>query len=112
MSLLYEPPEGFYDTPFIFVFNSTNLTNGQSYKNLFVAMDPAVGDFICRRVVGLQSMINPDGGQFQMQDNQLRYLQSNPMNVDNTDEIAILDDLFYKSTGAIRFDINDVQIAT
>jgi hypothetical protein len=108
---LYTPPEGYYDQPFIFVFNGDNLTNGLNYLNNTVDMDPAVGEFICRRVAGIQSIVNPSGGQFQMRDNQSRYLQSLPVDAQGTDEIAFPDGIPYDPTGAIRFDLYDVLVA-
>lgn len=111
MPLLYTPPEGYYDEPFIFVYDASSLSNGQNALNQYVNMDPGIGDFICRRVAGLQSVVNPSGGQFQMRDNQLRYLQSVPLDAQGTDEIAIPDGVWYSKTGAIRFDLYDILVA-
>ena len=109
--LLFTPPEGQYDTPFIFVFDATSLSNGQDAPNQRIDMDPGIGDFICRRVAGLQSVVNPVGGRFQMKDDLLRSLQSFPVYANGTDEIAIPDGVFYSKTGAIRFDLYDILIA-
>jgi len=110
MSLLFTPPEGYYDTMFIFVYSTSSLLNGQNALNQRIDMDPGIGDFICRRVAGIQSVVNPSGGQFQMRDNQLQNLQSLPLNAQGTDEIAIPDGVFYSKTGAIRFDLFDVLV--
>ena len=108
----YTPPEGYFDQPFIFVLNADDLVNGQNYPNLSIPMEQTVGEFILRRVAGIQSVVNPSGGQFQMRDNESNYLESLPVNAQGTDELAVIPELHYDPTGAIRFDLYDVLIAT
>jgi len=107
----YETPEGYYDEPFIFIYNANSLSNGQNAPGQYVAMDPAVGEFILRRVVGIQNVVNPSGGQIQIQDQNLKYLESLPVYANNTDEIAVAPEQPYRPTGAIRFDLYDVLVA-
>jgi hypothetical protein len=113
MSLLYQPPEGYYDLPFIFVYDGDALANGSDALNLFIPMEPDVGDFVLRRVVGIQSVVNPVGGKFQLRDNLevFRYLQSLPIFANGTDDFAVLNEMLFESTGAIRFDLYNVLLA-
>lgn len=110
--LEYSAPEGYYDEPFIWVYNASSLTNGQNAIGQTVPMDPAIGEFILRRVVGIQSVVNPSGGQIQLADNSYRYLESLPIYANGTDELAIMPEEPYQPTGAIRFDLYDVLVAT
>jgi hypothetical protein len=112
VELEYTTPEGYYDEPFIFVYDASSLLNGMTAMNQSVPMDPAVGTFILRRVVGIRSVVNPVRGQIQIQDALLRYFQSFPVYASGTDELAVIPEQKYEPTGAIRFDLYDVLIAT
>lgn len=48
----YRTPEGFADSPFLYVFDAQSLTDGQTARNLTVQLD-GDGQFLLRRVLGL-----------------------------------------------------------
>lgn len=48
-------PNGFVDTPYIFVYDANSLTDGQSYQRLAVRMEGDC-DFVLRKVCGLTSV--------------------------------------------------------
>lgn len=58
-------PQGYVDTPFIYVYDGTGLTDGSSYQRLSVRLE-GDDDFLLRRVAGLPavaaSMVLYDGG--------------------------------------------------
>lgn len=47
----YQAPPGWFDQPFVYVFDADTLTNGRDYHNLGVTTFSGA-DFICRRVAG------------------------------------------------------------
>ena len=104
----YSPPEGFYDLPFTYVYDGTGLVDGSNAAKQFVYIEGGLGDFILRRVVGLDTVINPVGGQFQIEDDFLRYIQSDPCFVNGGGELVIAPETRYRETGAIRFDLYNV----
>lgn len=113
---MYKPPEGTYDQPFTWIFdggpNGANLTNGQNALNQFVYIKVGYGDFICRRIVGLASVLNPTSGKFQIYDKNIRPIQSDPTYVTamDTDDQMMIRELEYPETNAIRFDLYDVEL--
>jgi hypothetical protein len=129
MSLLYTPPEGFVDAPFAWVYDLNNpngqnvpLTNGQNYPNQFISIDSGWGDFILRRIAGLdRALNNAASGQYQIRDMIGRYLQSLPTCVglggpvqpsQSTAQIAIVPEVPYKELSQIRFDLFDIKRAS
>lgn len=58
-------PAGFVDTPFIYVYDATGLSDGASYQRQSIRLD-GDDDFLLRRVAGLplcaQGMVLYDGG--------------------------------------------------
>ena len=77
--ILYEPPPGYYDLPFTWAYDASALTIGQNYPNQYIYMLGGYGDFICRRMVGLNRLLSTATGQFQIKDGQNNYLQSDPV---------------------------------
>ena len=106
----YTPPDGFDDLPFTYVFNGDDLVNGTNARNQFVYIEGGLGDFILRRVVGLDTVVNPVGGQFQIEDDFLRYIQADPVFVNGGGELPIVPELRYRELGAIRFDLYNVLV--
>jgi hypothetical protein len=110
----YSPPEGFYDQPFYYVYNGDILTDGQNALNQQIAMIPGIGDFILRRVVGVDRLVNITSptGQFQFRDRTGAYYESVPVNIQGGGEFAIAPELEYPDTGQIRFDLYTVLRAS
>ena len=82
MSLLYTPPAGYYDLPMTWLYDGSGLTDGTvALPNQQVPILAGYGDFILRRVVGLNNLLNAGSGQFQIRDSLGRYLQSVPQYV-------------------------------
>jgi hypothetical protein len=106
----YTPPEGFDDLPFTYVYNGDDLVDGTNARNLAVEIEGGLGDFILRRVVGLDTIVNPVGGQFQIEDDFLRYIQADPVFVNGGGELPICPELRYRELGAIRFDLYNVLV--
>ena len=103
--ILYEPPPGYYDLPFTWAYDASALTIGQNYPNQYIYMLGGYGDFICRRMVGLNRLLSTATGQFQIKDGQNNYLQSDPVySVNVYDELKV-PEIKYPELGAIRFDL-------
>ena len=101
----YTTPEGYYDQPFTWVYNTVNFTAGQNLLNQQIAMNILVGDFVLRRVAGFLNILDPTSGQFQLRDEHGGYLEHEPINVSQADELAILPEIKYPWNGAIMFDL-------
>ena len=105
----YTPPPGTYDLPFSWVFDASQLTDGNTYRNLFISLQGGYGDFLLRRIVGLSRCLASATGQFQIHDRGQRdYLQSNPENSQNADDLGLPVEAFYPELGAIKFDLYDI----
>jgi hypothetical protein len=105
----YEPPDGYEDLPFIWVYDATALTNGTNALNQFVYIKGGWGDFIMRRVVGIASVVNPVGGSFQLRDSQKRNMSSEPIQIGTVgDDLAFPNEVYYPETSIIQFDLYDV----
>jgi len=103
----YQTPDGYYDSPFMFITNCNGLTNGQSYTNLTQPMDGT--PFILRRVCGL----NNTAGFFQYYNNSLSQVFSDQAIIPNRDaQFGVLPEKQYDGNGQIRFDLGTVAKAT
>jgi hypothetical protein len=111
-SRLYTPPPGFYDLPYTYAFNASNLVNGNNYPNQQVYIQGGYGDFGVRRVVGLNKILAANGtGSFQlMRASQGVYQSSNPVQAPNTPELAIVPEEWYPETGQIGFDLFGISL--
>lgn len=126
-SYLYSPPEGYYDLPMLWPFSANGLTLNANYLNQQVPVYAGYGDFILRRIVGLDRVLN-DGrrgtvltvGQFQFRDSQGRSLEEVPQYVgtggpggleNNAAQLAIVPELLYRENTAIRFDLYNLAPA-
>src|ERR1700722_16519049 len=110
MEKLYSPPQGTFDLPFTWVFDASSLVDGQTYRNLFVYLQGGYGDFVLRRIVGLSRVLDPLAGQFQIHDGGQRdYLESDPENAQNADDIGVVPEANYKELSAIKFDLYNVN---
>ena len=126
LARLYHPPAGYYDLPFMWIFDASQLTDGSTFRNQRVPILAGYGDFTLRRIVGLDRVlsnaaaipgqVNPPG-QFQVRDSRGRYLQEVPtyigtggpgVNTQTSGDIAIVPELEYKENTQIQFDLIDV----
>ena len=120
----YTPPLGFYDQPFYYVFDAQSLTDGALAYNQFVNMIPGIGDFVLRRIVGLDRVLQnvnsavspapPNSGQYQFRDNNGAYLSASPIyqgaggpgtESANTSDLAVIPEIWYPDKGSVRFDL-------
>jgi hypothetical protein len=105
----YKTPEGTYDLPFTWTFDASALTNGSSPLNQTVYIQKQAGDFILRRVVGLTRILDPATGLYQLRDRNGEYIEQVPiLSTTSADDLAILPELEYQATGAIRFDLQNI----
>jgi len=116
---LYAPPEGYSDFPFTWIFDGpeAGLVADNNYPNQFIDVQSGWGDFIARRVLGLDTMLltGPNGGQFQIKDARGRYLQSLPQYAGNNSggfslsqsmaDMAIVPEILYRELTNISFDL-------
>jgi hypothetical protein len=120
MSLLYEPPPGYYDEPFSWVFDGSQLTDGANALNNAVPIYAGYGDFILRRIVGLENVLQTGfgggaAGQFQIRDASGNYMQSVPQSIGrflgvlDRSDIAMSRDVFYPESSSIVFDLYTVR---
>jgi hypothetical protein len=123
----YSPPTGYVDFPFTYIYDPLNpngtqvpLVNGNSYPNQFIAIDSGYGDFVLRRVLGLDTMLNTASGQYRLRWMNGSYMTSLPVCVGtggagslaaNSAQLAVLPEQFYKELSQIRFDLYDIQLA-
>jgi hypothetical protein len=111
-SQLYTPPPGFYDLPYTYAFDASELVNGNNYPNQQVYIQGGYGDFGVRRVVGLSRILAADGtGTFQlMRASQGVYQSSNPIQAPNSPELAVVPEEWYPETGQIGFDLFGISL--
>lgn len=124
----YQPPDGYYDQPFTWVFDGDDLTDGIDALNRFVYIQGGYGTFILRRIVGfdrvLQTWTNTvalAGGKFRTYDRFGTPMQSAPVYADGfptgiasagPSELGIAPEEEYPETGKIAFDLYSVLKAT
>jgi hypothetical protein len=107
----YTPPSGTYDAPFTWVFDGSGLTDGSNALNQIVSVYAGYGDFVMRRVVGLQNVLNAAGGQFQIYDASLDVLQHVPLNFQAANspyDSAIIPEELYQENSRIQLDLYKV----
>jgi hypothetical protein len=118
--MLYTPPAGFYDVPFTWVFDCSALVAGQNYPRLSVPIYAGYGDFIMRRIVGLNNVLSNVSGQFQIRDQLGRYLQNVPQSIGSGGpgqtahcgaDFGLTRELIYPENSQIYFDLYDVDPA-
>jgi hypothetical protein len=121
---MYTPPEGTYDQPYFWIFDSeaAGLVDGQDYPNLSVYIQGGYGDFVLRRVVGLDRVLNPPSapppGRYRLREANGDYMESLPVfsgltvtpGVEGID-LAIMPERFYRETTSIRFALFNVKCA-
>ena len=111
MTRLYTPPPGFVDLPYSWAFDASALTNGADYINLLTYIKGGYGDFVMRRVVGLNRILDPTG-TYQLQDRNLAGLSQIPIIAASADDIGIVPELLYKEQDSIRMNIANVALPT
>lgn len=106
---LYNPPAGYYDQPFTWVYDGSGLVDGQDALNQFIYLLHVTGDFILRRVVGMGTVLAVGTGRFQIRDGEGNYIEADPEFVSlGSDDMAVIPEIRYRETGIIRFDLYNV----
>ena len=129
---LYQPPPGYYDLPMTWLYDASALTDSTNgyvpLSNQHVTVMAGYGDFILRRIVGLNNILSktgfplgfPGDGLFQVRDALGRYLQSVPQYVGNSGvgygtlqdvaaDIAVVPELFFRENSQIYFDLVNIR---
>lgn len=108
----YSPPPGTFDLPFTWVFDASTLANGSNQPNSSVYLLGGYGDFLLRRIVGMNRILAADGtGKFQVQRaSKGSYIQSDPVQAPNSPELAIAPEEWYPETGKIWFDLFGINL--
>jgi hypothetical protein len=112
MSNLYQPyqtPAGCHDVPFIYLFDGTDLVNGQDYVSRLSLKTDADSEFILRRIAGANSV----GGFFTYRNpNSPSYVWQPPAVVTGPQgDISVLREKKFAPGASIRFDILGVAKA-
>lgn len=104
---LYTPPAGYYDLPFSWVFDASNLSTTNSNPNNLVYLQGGYGDFVLRRVVGLSNIL-AGSSTYQIQDRNLSNIQFLPVVGASADDIGMVPETLYQELGAIRFSLGPI----
>jgi hypothetical protein len=108
LSRNYTPPEGSYDLPFTWIFDGTILQDNQTARQLPVQILPGFGDFVLRRIVGLDRVLNPQTGQYQIYNKSNVPLEADPVFVQGGGELAIIPETEYPEKFKIMFDLYNI----
>jgi hypothetical protein len=109
---LYSPPDGYFDLPFTWAFDASIFANGSSPLGSSIYLLGGYGNFLARRVVGLNRILAADGtGKFQIaRKSRNVYLSSDPVQAPNSPELAIVPAEPYLETGKIWFDLYGINL--
>lgn len=110
---VYQTPEGYFDSPFLYGFDCRGLTDGLDYEGLVRLVD-GTGDFILRRIWGTPTVLQSGGtGRFQYRNASQSSVYQRPIVVDaNPCDQVVVPEKPYPAAGGIGFDLYDVQRAT
>lgn len=118
----YITPPGFIDEYFIYAFEAgplgANLTSVSDYANLQIPLYDGY-DFIARRVVGLQNIVNiaSNAGKWRLRDYAGQFVTSAPvlagLNASNIyNDFLLIPEMWYPHAGRISFDIYAALLTT
>ena len=108
--ICYQPPVGFVDEPFTFVYDAfaNGLTDGQTYRNQAVYI-PGGYDFVLRRIVGIDSVLAPTG-QFQWRGSNQENTTSVPVTCGTAlRSQLVVPEVFFPQQSQIAFDLYNVS---
>lgn len=106
----YKTPPGAVDYPYIYIFDCTGLTDGNTYQFLTQAM-PGDSDFILRRIVGFRTVLgSPVTGKFLYRNASQSQCMSAPV-LPNSATRQVLPEKFYPRNAQILFDLYGVTRA-
>ena len=103
----YRTPEGFLDFPFIYVFDGTALTDGNTYFNLALAQQ-GDSDFVLRRIVGLDTILDTpaNGGKWNYKNASGSYANaSQASGIARVPNWPVLPEKFYPFNAQFGFDL-------
>jgi hypothetical protein len=103
----YAPPPGYYDLPFTWAFDASIFANGSTQKGNSIYLLGGYGDFLLRRIVGLDRILAKDGtGMYRIsRASRNVYMSSDPVQAPNCPELAIVPGELYPETGTLYFDL-------
>lgn len=105
----YKTPQGYLDFPYFYVFDATQLVNGQTYLNLPIQIQ-GDADFVCRRVTGIRTVL-PANGLYQIYSGGGGQWFQAPCYASSASRTA-LPERIYPYDSAITFDLYNVLRAT
>jgi hypothetical protein len=108
----YAPPPGYYDLPFTWAFDASIFANGSNQKGNSIYLLGGYGDFLLRRVVGLDRILAADGtGMYRLsRASRNVYMSSDPVQAPNSPELAIVPGELYPETGTLYFDLYGIDL--
>ena len=106
----YVTPEGYYDVPYMYAYDGSDFVDGANYPNLSIVIQHGYGDFVLRRIAGVQSVVNPSVGKYQIRDAMMYYFQAYPTYAGGggIDDYPVIPEKIYPELNAIRFDLYDI----
>jgi hypothetical protein len=99
----YQAPPGYFDQPFIYVFDADSLTDGIDYRRLNVTTFSGA-DFLMRRVGGQDRA----GTNMQLRDVLARLVFNDPFNT-NFQDFPVVPELMFPAATDITLDLLPVQ---
>lgn len=99
----YQAPPGYFDQPFLYVFDADNLTDGVDYRRLRITTFSGA-DFLLRRVGGQDRAAT----NMQLRDVMARLIFNDPFNT-NFQDFPIVPEIMYPAASDITFDLLPVQ---
>src|SRR6185369_12933733 len=103
----YQTPDGYLDSPFMYVSDLNSLTNAASYTSLTQSIDGT--PFLLRRVCGVHNV----AGYFQYYNNSQSQVFSDQAVVSTRDsQFGVMPEKYYARDGRIQFDLGVVAKAT
>ncbi len=100
----YQAPPGYFDQPFLYVFDADALKNGESRRSQLTTLTGA--DFLLRRIAGIDRVCTT----FQVRDVLARLIFNDPVNTAFRDFVMV-PELLYPGGDGILFDLNVVNKA-
>lgn len=106
---IYVTPTGKVDLPFLYVFDGSTLTDGQSFPTLPSLHVPIQwdSDFILRAILGVPTVVNPTTGGFRLY-NYSGGLAMGDFIKPMSNQFAVVPEKFYPRNGVVKFDLATV----
>lgn len=102
----YHTPDGYVDLPSHYVYDTSMLTDGQTYQNLVRTIEYD-STFILRAILNVPSSVNPAGGGFRLSNFSKSRVISN-FQQGYSKQVAIAPEIIYPPNSQILFDLQNV----